>query len=281
MRTLAISVMLASTVLAAPAVAQDSGWYAGVEAGFMRAQDIDLDYHDRLNNFEDVITVGHKIGWDADIIGGYDFGPIRTEAEISRKRASIDEVYFGNALAIPGSSNVDGRGSARLTSAMGNILFDFGSGGWRGYVGGGFGMARVKYSAFNSAGTAGFADTDDVGAWQGIAGVGREITPNLELGLKYRYFHTLSMHFDNDSTVAPFNVHGARLISHSVLASLIYNFRAPPAPPAPPVPPPPPPPSPPPPATQTCPDGSVILATDDCPVPPPPPPPPPPAPERG
>lgn len=54
---------------------------------------------------------------------------------------------------------------------------------------------------------------------------------------------------------------------------------------APPPPPPvveaPPPPPPPPPATQTCPDGSVILATDSCPLPPPPPPPPPPAPERG
>ena len=48
---------------------------------------------------------------------------------------------------------------------------------------------------------------------------------------------------------------------------------------APPAPPPPPPA--PPPATQTCPDGSVILATDACPAPPPPPPPPPPAPERG
>jgi outer membrane immunogenic protein len=44
---------------------------------------------------------------------------------------------------------------------------------------------------------------------------------------------------------------------------------------------PPPPPPPPAPATQTCPDGSVILATDACPAPPPPPPPPAPAPERG
>ena len=58
-----------------------------------------------------------------------------------------------------------------------------------------------------------------------------------------------------------------------------YKFRqAPPPPPPPPAPPPPPPPPPP---TQTCADGSVILATDACPVPPPPPPPPPPAPERG
>jgi iron complex outermembrane receptor protein len=42
-----------------------------------------------------------------------------------------------------------------------------------------------------------------------------------------------------------------------------------------------PPPPPPAPATQTCADGSVILATDACSVPPPPPPPPAPAPERG
>jgi len=48
-------------------------------------------------------------------------------------------------------------------------------------------------------------------------------------------------------------------------------------PPAAPLPPPPPAPA----ATQTCADGSVILATDACPTPPPPPPPPPPAPERG
>jgi iron complex outermembrane recepter protein len=45
--------------------------------------------------------------------------------------------------------------------------------------------------------------------------------------------------------------------------------------------PPPPPPPPPPAATRTCPDGTVVLATEPCPAPPPPPPPPPPMPERG
>ena len=59
-----------------------------------------------------------------------------------------------------------------------------------------------------------------------------------------------------------------------------YKFGGPRAAPLPP-PPPPPPPPPAPPATQTCADGSVVLATEVCPVPPPPPPPPPPAPERG
>ena len=65
------------------------------------------------------------------------------------------------------------------------------------------------------------------------------------------------------------------------LAGFTYKFgaAAPPPPPPPPIPAPPPPPEAP--ATQTCANGSVILATDACPVPPPPPPPPEPAPERG
>ena len=64
-------------------------------------------------------------------------------------------------------------------------------------------------------------------------------------------------------------------------ATIDFKPRHAPPPPPPAPPPPPPPPPAPPPATQTCSDGSVILATDACPVPPPPPPPPPPAPERG
>ena len=64
-----------------------------------------------------------------------------------------------------------------------------------------------------------------------------------------------------------------------VSASYKFGAGAPPPPPPPPAPPPPPPEAAP--ATQTCANGSVILATDACPVPPPPPPPPPPAPERG
>lgn len=63
-------------------------------------------------------------------------------------------------------------------------------------------------------------------------------------------------------------------------AGVRFHYAAsPPPPPPPPMAPPPPPPAAP--ATQTCPDGSVILATATCPAPPPPPPPPPPAPERG
>jgi opacity protein-like surface antigen len=71
-----------------------------------------------------------------------------------------------------------------------------------------------------------------------------------------------------------------RFRSHALSLTASFRFGGGGAEPLPP-PPPPPPPAPAAPATQTCPDGSVILATDSCPLPPPPPPPPPPAPERG
>ena len=96
--------------------------------------------------------------------------------------------------------------------------------------------------------------------------------------------------FQEGAVGAPFTdpqFPGGRQIFSSFLAeprtyglTLRARFSAPRAAPVEAAPPPPPPP-PPPPATQTCADGSVILATEACPVPPPPPPPPPPAPERG
>ncbi|HEU5482917.1 MAG TPA: TonB-dependent receptor [Sphingomicrobium sp.] len=71
------------------------------------------------------------------------------------------------------------------------------------------------------------------------------------------------------------HVGNPRIIGLTIRKSFSAAAAPPPPPPAPP------PPPPPPPATQTCPDGTQILATDTCPAPPPPPPPPPPAPERG
>ena len=160
---------------------------------------------------------------------------------------------------------------------MVNGLFDFGNqDGLSFYAGGGAGRARVKFADLR----------DNAWAYQLIAGARYAISSNIDIGLKYRYFRTGKVELVDDSAVTllgnanRFASFDQKFKSHSLLASLIFNFGAPPAPP----PPPPPPPmmaAPPPPETQTCADGSVILATDSCPLPPPPPPPPPPAPERG
>jgi opacity protein-like surface antigen len=206
-----------------------------------------------------------------------------------------------NAALTGGSLDVDG--SAKVLSGMVNALLDFGNEeGVSFYVGGGAGRARVSFAG----------DRDSAWAYQGIAGVRFALSENVDLGLKYRYFRTGRVELADDAvTTFAGNVDRAivantvggvttnvtvdrltnaalstdfdqKFRSHSLLASLIFNFGGAAA--APPPPPPPPAPveaAPPPPATQTCPDGSVILATDTCPVPPPPPPPPAPAPERG
>ena len=165
------------------------------------------------------------------------------------------------------------------------------------YAGAGLGGANVKLAG----------EGDTAWAMQLIAGARYALSQSVDIGLKYRYFRTSNVDLSDEplalagnsnrvnvgTATAPVfidQVTNAVVItdfeqkfrSHSVLASLIFNFGGASEPPPMPMAPPPPPP-PPPPATQTCPDGSVILATDICPAPPPVevPPPPEAAPERG
>ena len=270
-------------------------------------------------SFNNALGMDYRRGIDLDAIVGYDFGAFRLEGELGFKRAKLDDFEvdgeFVDALNValnrpsvapdPGAPGLaplvatdftlDGR--VRVVSGMVNGLLDFGDeDGLSFYAGAGLGRARVRF--------AGIRD----GAWAGqlIAGARFAITSNIDVGLKYRHFRTRRLDLADDSSVSllgnarrfvldptnPTIVNQTtnanlfanfeqRFRSHSLLASLIFNFGAPAAPPPPPPPPPVEAPPPPPPPTQTCPDGSVILATDVCPAPPPPPPPPPAAPERG
>lgn len=258
----------AAIAVAAPAAARDGAPYVGVDAGILLLQDGDYEYQGLTGTTDGEIRVDHKRGIDADIVAGYDFGMLRAEAELGFKRARIDDTTvatnFGPALG-------DG-GKARTVSAMANLLLDFGSDtGLNGFVGGGAGVARTTYDIDAVS----LGGTDNNLAWQLLAGIRTPISENIDVGLKYRFFRTKFNVEESGSE----EVYG-KWKSHSLLASLIFNFGAPAVAPPPPVvvdtPPPPPPP-----ATQTCPDGSVILATDSCPLPPPPPPPPPVTPERG
>jgi OOP family OmpA-OmpF porin len=274
----------ATAAIASPAVARDGSGYVGVDLGPMLLQNMPLDYDDDDVSFENLVTVDTKIGYDAGLLAGYDFGMFRLEAEVAYKRASVDEIQLTAPIA-PSAEDafLDADGRATALSVMGNAMLDFGDDdGVSGFIGGGVGMARVKVSSSFAADFSdfpddsfNFSDSDSGVAWQIVAGMRYAISPNIDLGLKYRFFNSGRLDFKDSSD-------GERLRgkwnSHSLLASLVYNFYSPP-PPVEAAPPPPPPP--PPPATQTCPDGSVILATEVCPVPPPPPPPPPPAPERG
>jgi OmpA-OmpF porin, OOP family len=280
---------VAAAALTTPAMARDKSVYVGVDAGVMLVEDTSLDFNydydaDFTFDEDDAVTIDHKLGFDVDLVAGYDFGLVRGELELGYKRASVDEVQLGSDLIefLTGEPDTnptepfDADGDVKVWSAMVNVLFDFGDeDGWSGFLGGGVGWANVDYDV-DVAGVGGFDDKDGAVAWQILAGIRKAITPNIDLGLKYRFFNVSKLEF---AGVDEFSSLDGRFRSHSLMLSLLYNFYTPPPPP----PPPPPPvvaPPPPPPATQTCPDGTVILATDACP-PPPPPPPPPPEVERG
>jgi opacity protein-like surface antigen len=258
----------ALAALASPAAAPDHSAYVGLEIGPMFAQN-----STGSAGGERLFEIDYKLGVDGDLIAGYDFGLIRAEVEASHKWAKH------SGYDIDGDGSVDGHGHTSGFTDMGNILLDFGKNDTVNfYVGGGAGLAWLNERSIVRASGGGepiifesHIKSKGHFAWQGIAGVRAPVFRYFDVGLKYRYFN--AGHFSDNGQRGEFR-------SHSVLASLIYNF-GPERVAAPPPPPPPPPPPLPPPATQTCPDGSVVLATDACPMPPPPPPPPPPSPERG
>ena len=276
---------VAAAAIATPAYAQTSGPYVGIEGGLLFPRDTNIDADvDFLDGtltdvtYNNLLEVDYKRGWDVDLIGGYDFGSFRLEGELGMKRAKIDEIQVSQEFideldpdeVVDADFDLDNR--ARVTSYMLNALGDFDLGGMRAYAGVGAGRARVKM----------FDDRDSAWAGQLIAGVGVPVAPNVELGAKYRYFRTGKLDFQDTFEATDADVlfrNNSRFSSHSLLASLIFSFGAPAeAPYVTPVTAAPPPPVAP--ATQTCPDGSVILATDVCPAPYAPPPPPPPG-ERG
>jgi opacity protein-like surface antigen len=282
----------AAAAIATPAFAAADGPYVGVEGGISIPNSTNYDVTLTNNTASPTTTttydngyrVKYKKGYDVDLLAGYKLGLFRLEAEGGYQRAKvkgltvsspmITDVGTATATTVT-ASNFDVGNHIGVTKLMANALIDsdFG-GGFGGYAGGGVGRAWTKFSG----------DKDNAWAYQGIAGLRYALSPNIDAGVKYEYFRTGKLNYDD-----AFAVNGTsytstakgHYASNNVLASLVYNFnsREAPAPEAAaaPAPPPPPPAAP---ATQTCPDGSVILATSTCPAPPAPPPPPPPA-QRG
>ncbi|QNN67022.1 outer membrane beta-barrel protein [Sphingomonas lutea] len=240
MRKLAIAVALASTALATPAVARDDSFYVGLEGGLMVVEDMAIEVTPRDTGITFPYIADHRYGWDVDAIAGYDFGSVRVEAELGYKTAGVDEVRTTTE-----GFDADGEGTA--LSLMGNVLFEFGDDdGMTGYAGGGVGVANVKYDIdlddLPPFGGVEFSDSHTRFAWQAILGVKWALGPNVDLGLKYRFFNVQRLRYETDSPalstgqdITDFTTSDvtARFRSHSLLASLIYNFASAPPPPPP------------------------------------------------
>jgi opacity protein-like surface antigen len=282
---------LATTVLAAlasPALAAASGPYVGVEGGatFPQSTNFDVILNNTTANPPTTTTTytsgynqGYKTGYDVDLLAGYKLGLLRLEVEGGYKRSPIKSFTVsgplltdvGTASGVPvTATNFLPGNNIGVTTLMANALLDSDIGGSRfgAYAGGGIGEAWASEAGAKS----------NAMAYQGIAGLRYAVSDHIDAGLKYRYLHTDKLNLNGAFAVNGTNyttTASGNYDSHSVLASLVYNFNSrahemTPIPAAVEAPPPPPPAAP---STQTCPDGSVILATSECPAPPPPPPP--------
>ena len=292
--------VIATAILASasPASARGPGPYFGLEGGILFPRDVNYEVESvRIQTvptgsgllgqtvtttsatFGSGFSADYKRGIDVDAIAGYRFGLLRLEGEVGYKRArlrrlGVSSTLLGaiNTAPIAGVTSDDFSFGDRATilSAMVNGLVDLEvAPGVSVHGGGGVGKARVKA----------FRDRDSALAFQFIAGVSKALSPNIDVGLKYRYFQTRNLRFDTaaafpgaggSTSASSFSSEG-RFRTHSALVGLTFHFGrdAEPMTAAPLIQPEP---LPAPPAMQTCADGTVIEASAVCPAPPPPPP---------
>ncbi|WP_296720333.1 outer membrane beta-barrel protein [Erythrobacter sp.] len=236
MRTTIFGWALASSMLATPALAQDTGPYAGIEGGAVWADEIDdsIDIFEDEDTDEDLIALDTDTGWEAGAIVGYDFGRFRLEGEGAYKRIGVDSISAPNGgidldPTTPGviDSERELDGDLTVKSLMANALVDFGSRDTINfYAGGGAGYSWVDIdSEFDLEGDANpeqlFNDDNDSGfSWQLIAGLRFPVTRDLDLGVKYRFFNVENLGL----RAADGSDFDADLRTHSALATLTYNF---------------------------------------------------------
>lgn len=262
MKKLIIAAAMASSALASPAFADETGPYITIEGGAVKPERANV--YDALGYY---YTDRFHVGWEAGAAVGYDLGHFRLEAEGFYNRSQLKEQDRPSQNLVLNSANgLSGRTST--LAVMGNALLGLGHwGGLKVYVGGGAGYARttiLEYAGFNDE----IQDHTQGFAWQGLAGLTVPISHNIDLGVRYRYFRPSdAKHFNAIDTTN----RDVSLRSHSLLATLTYNFgRAAPAPAevpaaAPPPPPPPaamPPPPPPAPVAMVCNKGPYIVFFD-------------------
>lgn len=173
------------------------GYYAGLQGQYVTLRD--ADYTDGL-----AIQSEASKGFGISAIGGYDFGNgLRAEGEFGYRRNSLDQFEItndGGLGAAAGVGSLSGQtletdGTTDALYLMANGWYDFMIRGFRPYIGGGIGFARVSVDG-SVRGVQLLDDSDTVFAYQLGAGVGFDVAPNVTVSLDYRYFATQDPELD-------------------------------------------------------------------------------------
>jgi outer membrane protein OmpA-like peptidoglycan-associated protein len=203
--------LLAAAVIAAiPALAQ-AEWYTGIDAGANFLQD--------SKNSGNGLSLKSEsdVGWMVQGQVGYGFGPWKVEGELSYRASGVAKV-----------GGTSGSGTTSSLAPMINGIYEFlPQSQWHPFVGLGVGAAYLDNGTIKRSGANAYSGSDWAFAYQGFAGVGYDVTKNVELKAQYRYFATL----DYDTKASSNN---SKLTSeyadHGLLFGVTYKFGSAPAP---------------------------------------------------
>jgi len=195
--------------------AQDKGYYVSLGLGYSIPQ-TQTDPVSETVEFNGGFVTKGSLGYS--FTGSPPF-VWRSELEISYRRYEADRI--GES---PSGPYHEGDGNLTYLTGMVNGLLDFKTGTKvTPFVGIGIGYSRVSYNSIKSKDgvSATFDDSDNVFAYQGMAGLAYDITESWKMDLEYRYFHTRDTSFTNNSGVeVSFDCNS----NHSIIMGVRYLF---------------------------------------------------------
>ena len=230
MRIYLVPAAIAAAFVSTPVAADTGRMYVGGDVGLLLPRDTEIDITDvpSGNTFDNAIDIEYNTGFDIDGFFGYDFGMFKAEIEGGFKHSNFDAIdpstEWVNFLQsqLPGviidPSDIDLDDGIDIISVMGNGYVDFGRDeGFGGYIGGGLGYGWAKA----------YGESNGSFAWQIVAGARYPITPDIDIGLKYKYFDMSSLDFRTGVDVVG-NVRstdiGGNWRSHSILFNFTYDL---------------------------------------------------------
>jgi outer membrane protein OmpA-like peptidoglycan-associated protein len=203
------TVLAAAAIAAVPSLAH-AQWYVGVDAGASFLED------SKNSGSGQNLKTSYDTGWLTQGLVGYAFGPVRVEGEIAYRDNGVDKV-----------GGAKGHGNANALSTMVNGVYEFmPDSSFHPFVGVGIGAANVDASKVSRNGTDVYKGDDWAFAYQAFAGLGYDVTRDVELKTQYRYFSTLD--YDTKSIPGGTKLSG-EYHDHAVLLGFVYKFN-PPAP---------------------------------------------------
>lgn len=220
----------AAVALALTAPAQAAGnFYVGVFGGANWVKDHSFSVATTPTVSADTLTwatdgdtgfiVGGAVGMSLNQL----MGGLRAEVEVAYRENQVDGLWTSNTTAPPGTSGTLDIDHSTF-SVLANLWYDFDVGGISPYVGGGIGWADTEIEGNYLGGATGpFSFSDSGFAWQLGAGINFDVSPNIKLGVGYRYFE------GPDVTVGSINTLNSATSdvdseNHSALVSLTFGM---------------------------------------------------------